>query len=73
MKNRVSVWLILVLLVGSPTLAYALDISGTFAVLFEALVVVLMPVVVLILAIALIYKFVKRRASSLWRGSIWLR
>jgi hypothetical protein len=37
MKNRVSAWLIVMLLGGLPIVAHALDIGGTFAVLFEAL------------------------------------
>jgi hypothetical protein len=61
MKNRRSVWLLVVLLVGFPTLAYALDISGTIGILFEVLIMALMPVFVLILAIVLLYKYVKKK------------
>jgi len=61
MKDCVSAWLILVLLVGFPTVAYALDIGGTFVILFKVFAVALMPVFLLILAIVLIYKFVKKK------------
>jgi uncharacterized membrane protein len=61
MKDRRSVWLIVMLLVGFPAGAYALDISGTIGILFEILAMALMPVFVLILVIVLIYKFVKKK------------
>ena len=61
MKDRRSVWLLVVLLVGFPTLAYALDISGTIGILFEVFAMALMPVVVLVLAIGLLYKYVKNK------------
>jgi uncharacterized membrane protein len=61
MKDSVKGWLILVLLVGFPTGAYALDISGTIGILFGVLAMALMPVVVLVLVIVVIYKYVKNK------------
>ena len=49
------------LLVGFPTGAYALDIRGKIGILFEVFAMALMPVVVLVLAIGLLYKYVKNK------------
>ena len=61
MKNRVSAWLIVVLSVGFPTVAHALDIGGTIAILFKIAAVALMLVLGPILVIVMIYKYVKRK------------
>jgi len=50
-----------VLLVGFPTVAHALDIGGTIAILFKIAAVALMLVLGLILIIVIIYKYVKRK------------
>ena len=61
MKDLRSIWLIVALLIGSPTLAHALDISGTIGILFGLFASALLLILVPILVIVLIYKFVKKK------------
>ena len=61
MKDRVSGWLLLVLLVGFPTVAYALDIGGTFADFFKVIGAFFKLIFGLILAIGIIYLLVKKK------------
>jgi hypothetical protein len=62
MKDRVSAWLLLVLLVGFPTVAYALDIGGTFAVFFKIIGAFFKLAFGLILAIGMLYMLFKKKA-----------
>ena len=62
MKDRVSAWLLLVLLVGLPTVAYALDVGGTFDVGFQLIGAAFKLVFGLLLAIGIIYMLVKKKA-----------
>ena len=60
MKYRVSVWLILVLLVGLPTLAHASDIGGAFADIFKAIGVLFKLIVGLLVVGGIVYLLVKK-------------
>lgn len=61
MKDRVSVWLIVVLLVGFPTVAYALDIGGAFADFFKLIGALIKLIFGLILLIGIIYLLFKKK------------
>ncbi|MGI4867576.1 MAG: hypothetical protein ACRYFZ_26890 [Janthinobacterium lividum] len=61
MKDRISVWLIVVLLVGFPTVAHALDIGGIFTDFFKVIGAFFKLIFGLILAIGIIYLLVKKK------------
>lgn len=61
MKDRVIACLILVLLVGLPTVAYALDVGGIFAEGFQLIGAVVKLVFGLVLVIGIIYMLVKKK------------
>ena len=61
MKDCVSAWLILVLLVGFPTVAYALDIGGAFADFFKLIGAAFKLIFGLILVIGILYMLVKKK------------
>jgi hypothetical protein len=61
MKNRVSAWLLLVLLIGFPTTAYALGVGGAFAEVFKAIGAFFKLIFGLILLVGIIYLLVKKK------------
>jgi hypothetical protein len=61
MKDRVSVWLLLVLLIGFPTVAYALDIGGIFTDFFKIVGAFFKLIFGLILLVGIIYLLVKKK------------
>jgi hypothetical protein len=61
MKDRVSVWLVLVLLVGFPSVAYALDTGGTFADFFKLIGALFKLTFGLILFVGILYMLFKKK------------
>jgi hypothetical protein len=60
MKDRVSAWLLLVLLIALPTLVHASDIGGAFADIFKAIGVLVKLIMGLLVVGVIIYLLVKK-------------